>query len=433
MHSVELGPVADADQTQGPLDLFLIFAGANIVATTLQIGASLPGLPLAAATAVIAAGSLGGASLVALLAPIGSRLRVPSIVATRAALGYNGAQLVAVVLFLTNFVWIAMNNVIAASITSRLVGDVAHQGVWAVVLGLVATVIVLGGPRAVGYADRVAVPMLFVAGVIFTVACARASWPGILAPPASARQTLRGFDVVFGYQTSWLLMFGDYSRYSRSGRQAGLAALAGLGLTALWFIPLGLVASTIARSSDPGAMVEALGLGWWGAILIVLATLTTNFVNIYMSALALKSLRPATADRTAIWMIGGIGAAISVLSSTWLDQMANFTLLLAGVFVPVGGVLLAHFVFRRRSDSASALYFGPDGEPPSVGLWSAAGMSAWVAGAIAFYTLQPLGGVAPGLAVSIAVYLAVSAFVRRGQPAARTDTIDFPAGTGERR
>jgi len=41
MHSVELTPVADTDQTQRPFDLFLIFAGANIVATTLQIGASL--------------------------------------------------------------------------------------------------------------------------------------------------------------------------------------------------------------------------------------------------------------------------------------------------------------------------------------------------------------------------------------------------------
>ncbi len=151
----------------------------------------------------------------------------------------------------------------------------------------------------------------------------------------------------------------------------------------------------------------------------MLATLTTNFVNIYMSALALKSLRPATADRTAIWIIGGIGAAISVLSSAWLDQMANFTLLLAGVFVPVGGVLIAHFVCRRASGSAAELYFGPDGEPPGVGLWSVAGMSAWCAGAMAFYTLQPLGGVAPGLAVSVAVYLSVSAFRQRGRTGRR--------------
>lgn len=408
MHSVELTPVADTDQTQRPFDLFLIFAGANIVATTLQIGASLPELTLRTALAVIAAGSIGGALLVAVLAPIGSKVRVPSIVATRAALGYDGAQLVAIILFLTNYVWIALNNVIAASITSELAGQQAHQGAVAVLIGLVAVFIVLGGPRAVGYADRFAVPLLAVSGIVFTVACLRATWPG-LPSTSSAGAAIRGFDVVFGYQTSWLLMFGDYSRYTRSGRAAGIAVFAGLGLTALWFIPLGFVASTIAHSSDPGVMVHDLGLGWWGGILIVLAALTTNFVNIYMSALALKSLRPATGDRSAIWIIGGIGAAVSVLSSAWLDQLANFTLILAGLFVPVGGILLAHFVLRRANGSVDALYPAADGTPATIGRWSVAGMSAWMAGSVVFYLAQATGGVAPALVVSIAVYLGVRA------------------------
>lgn len=405
MHSVELGPVADRDQTQRPLDLFLIFAGANIVATTLQIGASLPGLPLWPALAVIAAGAIGGAALVAVLSPVGSRLKVPSIVATRAALGLHGAQAVAVILFLTNFVWIAMNNVIAASITSRLAGDSAHAGLWAVALGLVATFIVLGGPQAVGGADRFAVPLLGVSGIVFTLACLRAPWPGLPAASASTGDVVRGFDVVFGYQTSWLLMFGDYSRYSRSGRAAAMAVFGGLGLTALWFIPLGLIASTIARSADPGMMVTALGLGWWGGLLVVLATLTTNFVNIYMSALALKSLRPETTDTTAVWLIGGIGAAISVLSSAWLDQMASFTLVLAGTFVPVGGILLAHFVVRFQPEPVARLYPDASGRPPAVGRWSPIGVAAWILGTATFYVAQPIGGTLPALAVSIGAYL----------------------------
>jgi purine-cytosine permease-like protein len=405
VHSAELTPVALRDQTQGPFDLFLIFAGANIVATTLQIGASLPGLPIAAALAVIAAGSLGGALLVAVLAPVGSRLRVPSIVAARAALGYNGAQIVAVILFATNFVWIAVNNVIAASIASRLAEGGAHAPVWAVGLGVVATLIVLGGPAAVSRADRLAVPMLVVAGVIFTFACAAASWPGIPSVTVSPGAALRGFDVVFGYQTSWLLMFGDYSRYTRSGRGAAVAVFGGLGLPALWFIPLGLFASAIAGSSNPGMMVTRLGLGVWGGVLVVLATLTTNFVNIYMSALALKSLRPSTGDRSAIWIIGGIGAAISVLSSTWLDQMANFTVLLAGVFVPVGGLLLAHFAVASDGTATDALYFRPNGEPPAVGLWCLRGLVAWGAGAFVFYVAQPIGGTLPSLLVSLTLYL----------------------------
>ena len=150
MRPVDLSPVRDDEQTQRPFDLFLIFVGASMVSTTLQVGASLPATftPSVALT-VIAAGGLGGAALVAALAPIGTRLRVPSIVAARAALGFSGAQTLALLLFITNFAWIALNNVIAASICAKLAG-IGSEGLWATALGLVATVIVLGGPAGRG-------------------------------------------------------------------------------------------------------------------------------------------------------------------------------------------------------------------------------------------------------------------------------------------
>ncbi len=407
MESVELGAVSTENQTQSPIDLFLIFAGANIVATTLQMGTYLPAFTLTTALLVIGAGSIGGAVLVAVLAPVGSTLRVPSIVATRAALGFRGAQIVAFLLFATNFVWIAVNNAIAASITARLVSGPAaeHQAAWAVFFGIVATLTVLGGPRAVGLADRAAVPLLLVAGVVLTVACLRATIPVVPSPATSAVDVFRGFDVIFGYQTTWLLMFADYSRYTRSGKHSAIATFGGLGLTALWFIPLGLIASRVANSGDPGEMLFALGLGWWGAILVTLGTLTTNFVNIYMSALALKSLRPSVSNRAAIWIIGGIGCALSVLSQTLLDRLDGFTVALAGLFVPIGGLLVAHFLLLKRRDTAAALYPSSPGAAPAVGYWSVAGMAAWVAGAAAFYLSQSIGGVIPALVVSSATYV----------------------------
>ena len=410
MQSVELGAVADQDQTQRPTDLFLIFAGANIVATTLQIGGWVTGFSFRTAMLVIAAGAIGGAWLVAALAPVGSRLRVPSIVAIRAALGYRGAQSVAVLLFVTNFAWIAVNNVIAASIVARLVSGPAadHQAAWAVAIGVLATITVLGGPRAVGYADRFAVPALFLSGIAMTIACLRTPWPATTAPAASVTQVLRGFDFPFGYQTTWLLMFADYSRYSRSGRRSAVAVFAGLGITALWFMPLGLIASMVAHSQDPGAMVFALGLGWWGGTLLLLGTLTTNFVNIYMSALALKSLRPDTGNAGAVWLIGGVGAALSVLNSVWIEQFANFIGLLAGLFVPIGGLLIAHFLILKRTHAAADLYPGPNRAAPRVGLWSVGGMTAWIAGAAVFYLAAPIGGTLPSLTVSVLIYLAAA-------------------------
>ena len=53
--TVEIGPVPPEERTLGALDLFLIWAGANIVATTLAVGSSLePSLRRADALAIIA-------------------------------------------------------------------------------------------------------------------------------------------------------------------------------------------------------------------------------------------------------------------------------------------------------------------------------------------------------------------------------------------
>ena len=118
---------------------------------------------------------------------------------------------------------------------------------------------------------------------------------------------LWGLDVVIGYQVSWLLMFADYSRYTRSGRAAGTAVLAGLALPALWLLPVGWTLSRIAGSDDPGAMLAAAGVGWWTAALITLASVTTNFVNIYLSSLAWRTLSPSSTGKGSVWVIGLLG------------------------------------------------------------------------------------------------------------------------------
>ena len=112
---------------------------------------------------LVAVGSVAGAALVAALAPLGPRLRVPSVIAARPALGIVGAGLVAVVLYVTNFAWIALNNVIAASACARV--GAAWIGPRPVRRrpgrsrsGCSPRSSSGCGPRAVARADRVAVP-----------------------------------------------------------------------------------------------------------------------------------------------------------------------------------------------------------------------------------------------------------------------------------
>lgn len=405
MNAVDIGPIAPADRRQPALDLFLIFACANIVATTFQTGASLvPAFSLQSALALVAVGAVSGSLLIAALSAVGPRLGVPSVIAARAALGRRGAGLVAFLLYATNFAWIAVNNVIAASACARIAGGPGSERAWAVGLGIVATLIVAGGPRLVARADRLAVPLLAVVGVVLTIACFSLPSDVIQTPGTGSLSWLGGLDIVVGYQVSWVLMFADYSRYTPSVRGTSVAVFLGLSLTSLWLMPLGAMAARAATSSDPGAMLQALNLGLSGAVLMTVATVTTNFVNIYMSSLALRSLVPKAGDQVSVWSTGLIAAALSLFSGAWLDRYASFMLVLGGILVPVGGILFARFYLLRTPVRVQALYES-SGEFSRHGGFDVAGLVAWGAGGAAYYLARSIGGTMPSLAVAVGVYL----------------------------
>ena len=418
MDAADLSPIPESQRTQPAFDLFLIFAAANVVATTLQTGAVL-GSRYGSTDAVVlvVSGAVFGSLLVALLAPVGSRSGVPSMIAARAPLGLRGAQVVSGLLYLTNFAWIAVNNTIAASVCAQLLGGGSSARLWAAVLGILATIVVARGPRAVGYADRIAVPLMVIAGSVltwaaFTLVAPQPLGEGGLPAAASAASAdppplLWGIDVVIGYQVSWLLMFADYSRYTRSPRAGATAVFAGLAIPALWLMPVGWNLARIAGSDDPGTMLAAAGVGWWAALLVVLATVTTNFVNIYLSSLAWRTLSPRSTGRGSVWVIGLVGTTLGLISSDWLTRFADLMVLLGSVLVPVGGVFLAHFVVLRMKVDVAAIY-----QAEAMPAFTAAGLAAWTMGFAVYKLAAPIGATVPALAASMIVYVAVRRFAR---------------------
>lgn len=380
------------------LDLFLIWAGANMVATTLAVGSSLvPAFATTQALGIVALGCIAGTALIASLVPLGTRLGVPSVVVARAALGIRGAALISLAMYVSNFAWIAVNNVIAASACVRVFGGSPRA--WAIGVGLLTAAVVAAGPRAVGRADRIAVPVMFAIGLMLTARLLVLPGSAQHAPGTGGMSWLRGLDVVVGYQASWILMFADYSRYTPSPARAAGAVYLGLGLTSLWLMSLGALGARAFGSSDPATIVASSGLGAAGAILLALATMTTNFANIYLSALAWKSLFPASRDAASVWAIGGVGAALSAFSGAWLDRYADFVLVLGALWVPVGGVFLSRFLLTRRPVDAAALY---DAGGRYAGFDGAA-LLACALGATVYALARESGGTLPALATAVLV------------------------------
>ena len=175
---------------------------------------------------------------------------------------------------------------------------------------------------------------------------------------------------------------------------------AGLALPALWLMPVGWNLARIAGSDDPGTMLAAAGVGWWTAVLITLASVTTNFVNIYLSSLAWRTLSPRSTGAGSVWTIGLIGTALGLISSGWLTRFAE----------PDGAA-------RDRSWSRSAACSSRTScvlrrpidveriyDTDRLPAFNVAGIAAWIAGFIVYKLAAPIGATLPALATSMVVY-----------------------------
>lgn len=394
---LDLAPVPQENRTSSTLDVLLLFAGANIVTTTLVTGGSLaPAFSFGQAALIVGLGMVIGTVPLAVLARLGPRFGLPSMVVLRHPFGTSGAALISALLIVTNFAWIAVNNVIAAEAMAELTEQ--PQALWSIVVGAVAIGVALFGPRAMALFDRFAVPLLLLVGIALTVQLFSVEGRAALARAGDGSlPLLAGLDLVAGYQVSWSLMFADYTRFQAREGMASRSVFFGLTLSSAWLMLVGAGAGLASGGNSPTAMIMGLGLPVYALLLMALSTITTNFVNIYLSSLALKNLWTGAPQRLTVLVMGGIGTALGLASPHLLDRYTGFMVWIATLLLPIVAIVLVHFFTGRKVE-----------DPADTKRLVLPGVIAWGLGAVAYLGFQSLdwglGATLPALAVTAGGY-----------------------------
>lgn len=427
---LDLNPVPRERQKASFWDVAALFAGANIVTTTLVTGGSLaPAFSFHQALGLIVVGVLIGTVPIAVLGRLGPRFGLPTMVLLRHPFGRRGAALISLLLIVTNFAWIALNNVIAAEAFGALLGG--PEWFWSLVVGGVAIGIAVAGPRAMALFDKIAVPLLMLVGVGITWALF--TGPGKMALTATGTGGVRwlaGLDIVVGYQVSWSLMFADYTRYQPDERKAGRAVALGLSLSSLWLMVIGAGAGMVGGGNSPTDMILALGLPTGALLLMALSTITTNFVNIYLSSLAVKNLWPGAPEWQTVLTMGGLGTVLGLLSPSLLDRYAGFMGWIATLLLPLLAVAIVFF-FEKKRDAADGETRSENGQQPrrdsrvlaTAPAWRLSGLLGWIAGVLTYQVLSRTawnwGATLPTLLVAAVVYMVARRVTERTRGLAR--------------
>jgi NCS1 family nucleobase:cation symporter-1 len=374
-------PVPERLRVLGFVDTTLLWLNLGISLLVLVLPAYFD-LPLKQALAATLVGALIGNSMLALAALIGADARVPTMVLQRAPLGRRGSYLATVLNIAQCLGWAIFELIVIATAAGLLCDQLfGFEAIWAwkLLFGGLAAALALLGP--IGFVRRfvrkfaiwaVAVSVVYLAWWIVDGANLGSLWSSSGEHHGSFWLAV---DTVVAVTVSWAPLVADYTRFSRDRRSAFFGVGLGYLLPTLFQFGFGsiLVLSRGVDPNHPELILTAIAGGGAAAALALLALTVDEtdeaFANVYSSAVSTQNLLSRVPQRVLI-----AGASILATAGALAIDMRSyqrFLLLLGAVFVPLLGVLVAHWLLSGAHYTARDIFEAPSVRVGSIIAWAA--------------------------------------------------------------
>ena len=251
-----------------------------------------------------------------------------------------------------------------------------------------------GGWKKVNMA---AVLLLFGLTVVLSATVLRSSGAPAAAPAAGGLSFGEGLELSVVMPLSWLPLIADYTRFARTGRGAVWGSWLGYFVGSCWMYLIGLGAALAPGSAEPAAMMLAADLGLAALAIIVLATVTTTFMDAYSAGVSFTNFPFALDERRVALAMTVLGTALALVVD--MEQYEAFLLAIGSVFAPLFAILLTdYFLLGNRT-----------ARPDLLANWAA--LAVWGGGVALYYQILKLqlavGATIPVMVATGIVYLLV--------------------------
>ena len=354
-----LEPVPPTGRHGRPRELFFIWAGALSDFFSLFAGAlliSAAGLGFWDAALVLILGALAGGAMLGLLSLTGVGTGAPQIVQSRMVFGRRGAILGGFLTMAIAIGWFAYDCAIAVTTTRALPlfqrTPLWWAGILLVVIVGASFAVAVFGHRTISVFQHIQVPAFLVvcgALALFTFPRWNLLIESRLAVGPHLAAMALGFTLTFALVVSWVTYAADYSRYLPVDSRPARVALASGGGSVVSLVGCGLLGAAI-QTSDPGRLLPNLivasvpvGFAYCFAAFIILAELSSNYLNVYSAALCALAIGIRLRRWLAATVVGVVGGLIAALvlfaGSGFQGNYVNF-LTITYVWFPAWAVVV---------------------------------------------------------------------------------------------
>lgn len=311
---------------------------------------------------------------------IGARIRVNAMETTASVYGTYGSKFFASLNLFQLVAWIAVLNAQGASVLAGLDLPISFP-LTCVLLAVLIALWVFVGLRRFAKVTTVVMAVLAVLLAALTVKLfgtgsifAGASASGANSAAAHALGFWNIFEISMALPLSWLPVISDYTKdVEKSVRATAVSAIA-YSIASFWMYFIGLEIASAGVGNDIAKAILLAGLGIPGIIIVVLSTVTTNFLAANSAGESAKAIVRRLNPKITGVVVSAISALLAI--SGIMEHYISFLYLIASVFAPMAAVLLVSFYFGK----AGAVHTGEDAaraSGKSFWIWN---LFAWLAG-----------------------------------------------------
>lgn len=354
--------IPESERHGTPGSQFTLWFAANMVLAVLVSGffSSQFGLSVWQGLSAVAVGTLGGATVMGLLAGIGAKLGVPQQIQGRGPMGFYGNFLPIILLTIFSSIgWTAVNTVFAV-IALQLLIDIPF---WlaAGIMFAVQAALAIWGHNLVHLMNKIATVVLAILfGAISVLLLGSADFNLIVNESAplyigelAGWITFAGF--FFAYIMTWTPFASDFSRYlpaTISHAKVAIYTGSGTFLSMMWLGGVGVLVSSTAGELDAIPALAKLTGAWapLAMLTVVLSSLPVSAMNIYGGSLSILTINIPVSRMVAAILTAVIGYLVTLWMQTDpYGSFYDFLNILAYLVVPFSTVLLMDYYLRMRA------------------------------------------------------------------------------------
>ena len=350
-------------------------------------------------------GHILGGILLFFVGLIGARVRLNAMETTKSSFGKYGSKFFAALNTFQLLAWVAVLNAQGASALAGLNLPISFPLTCVILAALIASWVYVGIRRSANVTTVVMAALtvllailsvkLFGLGSGSSAAANVASAAGNAAT-ATALKFWNIFEISIAMPISWLPVISDYTKDAEKPVKATAISAIAYTFASLWMYIIGIEISCIGASNNIAQAILLAGLGLPGIIIVVLSTVTTNFLAANSAGESSKAIYSKINPKIAGVIVSFLSAALAI--SGIMEHYISFLYLIASVFAPMAAVLLVSFYFsKERTESLGAW------------LWN---IFAWLAGFIAYQVAEHFDSVFLGPTLLAVIVSAAFASVR---------------------